>query len=1047
MTAVAGGVPLLGGRKDTSRTILVVASFGAFLAFIDSTIVNVAFPSIQQDFPTSSIGDLSWVLNAYNVVFAAILVAGGRVADLLGRRRTFALGVVIFTIASLLCAISQSVGELIAWRALQAVGSALLVPASLAIVIEAFPGERRSHATGLWGAAAAFAAGIGPPIGGALVEWGGWRWAFLINLPLGAVAILLSRKELIESRAPGVRQKPDLLGLALFATTLGVLTTGIVKIPEWGVESSGVAVSGSIALVLLIAFVVRSRKHAAPAIDPELLRIPMFRLVTLLTVVAGMGFYAYPLTHILWLRYVWHYDVLASGMALVPGALVATAVAGIGGKIADKHGAKVLVVPGALIWALSFLWYLVMVDTTPNYITEWLPGQILSGFGVGMTLPILGSAGLAAVPGGRYALASGLISAARQLGGVLGVAILVVIIGTPGAGTTTDKFEHGWFFALCCFAFVSLGSLALRRAIKEAEVDDLAEAIVLPEPERTARPEPAAPLVTDGSVRSLLSTIPMFAALPAETLTKLVRVTKQVELPGGQELFHAGDEADALYVVRSGRVEIVGVDGNVIRVVGPGHVIGELALLTGGTRAATIRARRDSTFVRLAKPAFERVVAGDARASRGLASTLAAQIQGDTASVRRASASTATPRPDVIAVIAGSDETSRAVTSEIVAELDRLGMEVASPRKVTAAKLLELEITTDHVVLDAGQIGADKAALTWQQFCLRQADRIVIVAGASTRLDHLPHADELRSVDLVILDAPERIDELRAATGAQTVTARPRAELTEISGRLARRYAGRSVGLVLSGGGARGLSHLGVIAELEAAGIVVDRVTGASMGSFIAALYASGVSMEELDARCHEEYVRRNPVGGYRLPIVSLSSGKNGHAMLDRTFGDLRVEQLPKMLATTSVDIHAAELVVHDRGRIKDAVGASISLPAVFPPYQFEGRMLVDGGVMDNMPVAPLTVRDEGPIIVVDVADSSRDNNPERIPSLMETLMRSLTIASTREAKRSQDEVTMIIRPHNRGVGLLEFHQMDTLVEAGRVAAREALREHGHLLV
>ena len=218
--------------------ILLVACFGAFLAYLDATIVNVAFPSIRESFPGTSIARLSWVLNAYNIVFAAFLIVFGRLADLLGRRRGFVIGVLVFTVGSALCGLAPSVGLLIAARVLQALGAAMLVPASLALVVEAFPEERRAHAIGLWGATAAVAAGLGPPVGGALIEVGSWRWVFLINIPFGAIAMWVARGQLVESRAPGRRTMPDLRGAALLAGFLALLTLGVVKGGDWGWTSA-----------------------------------------------------------------------------------------------------------------------------------------------------------------------------------------------------------------------------------------------------------------------------------------------------------------------------------------------------------------------------------------------------------------------------------------------------------------------------------------------------------------------------------------------------------------------------------------------------------------------------------------------------------------------------------------------------------------------------------------------------------------------------------------------------------------------------------------
>ena len=430
-------------RVPPSR-VLVVASFGAFLAFLDATIVNVAFPSIRESFPDTSIAGLSWVLNAYNIVFAACLILCGRLTDLVGRRRSFVAGVVIFTVSSLLCGLAPSVELLVIFRVPQALGAAMLVPASLALVIAAFPAERRAHAIGTWGASAAVAAGLGPPIGGALVQLGGWRWAFLVNLPFGLVAVWAARHELVESRAPGRRMVPDLLGAALLVLGLALLNLGIVKGQDWGWSSVGVVSAFLAAAVALVLFVVSSRRHRAPMLDPALLRLPSFGIGSTSAVLAGFGFYAYLLTNILWLQYVWGYDVLRAGLALVPGAVVAAIVAARLGPLAARYGYRWFVVPGAVVWAGAYLWYHERVGLQPAFWAEWMPGQVLSGIGVGATLPLLGSAALAAVPGGRYATASAVVSSARQLGGVLGIAVLVVVLGEPTPATAVQVFRDGW---------------------------------------------------------------------------------------------------------------------------------------------------------------------------------------------------------------------------------------------------------------------------------------------------------------------------------------------------------------------------------------------------------------------------------------------------------------------------------------------------------------------------------------------------------------------------------------------------------------------------
>ena len=221
-------------RGPPPRTVLAIASLGAAMAFLDATIVNIAFPDIARSFPSASIASLSWILNAYNIVFAAFLIAAGRLADLVGRRRVFIGGLELFTIASALCAIAWSPGALTAFRVLQALGAALLVPSSLALVLDAFPPDRRRHGVALLSAVAAAAAGLGPSLGGLLVAAGSWRLVFLVNLPIGVAAIVLTRRHLVESRAPGRRRMPDLMGALVLALAIAALVLGVVKGDEWG---------------------------------------------------------------------------------------------------------------------------------------------------------------------------------------------------------------------------------------------------------------------------------------------------------------------------------------------------------------------------------------------------------------------------------------------------------------------------------------------------------------------------------------------------------------------------------------------------------------------------------------------------------------------------------------------------------------------------------------------------------------------------------------------------------------------------------------------
>ena len=575
------------------RSVLLVASFGAFLAFLDATIVNVAFPNIRESFPDSTISTLSWILNAYSIVFAAFLVVSGRLADLVGRRRTFTNGILVFTVASVLCALAPSVEILVAFRVVQALGAAMLVPASLALVVDAFPQERRSHAVGLWGAAAALAAGLGPPIGGALVEWGDWRWAFMVNLPFGVAALWAGRRLLVESRAPGHRRLPDLAGAAISAVMLGALTLGIVKGGDWGWTSLATISCFVVSLVLLGAFVSELATASIPADRSRAAAIRPFVVGNLATIVAGVGFYAYLLTNILWLQYVWGYSILVSGLAVVPGALVAALLAARLGPLAQSRGYRLVIIPGAIVWALAYVWYVVRVEVTPDFWGAWLPGQVLSGIGVGATLPVLGSAALAAVPGGRFATASAVNSSARQIGGVLGIAVLVVIIGTPSPTSTVDSLKNGWVFSAVCFALTAVVAAFVGRV--EAPAQEEADSSIRP-PNVIV---PAADVVADGAPTSLSGTT-LLSRLPADVRARLEASAIPIEVHGGDLLFSAGDPADDR-VRHHGRADGRGTgwkrhpatgSGSGRRRAGPPHRRGAIGLPSGPARqSSTPRAR------------------------------------------------------------------------------------------------------------------------------------------------------------------------------------------------------------------------------------------------------------------------------------------------------------------------------------------------------------------------------------------------------------------------------------------------------------------------
>jgi EmrB/QacA subfamily drug resistance transporter len=1012
-----------------------VASFGAFLAFLDATIVNVAFPSIRESFPDSTISDLSWVLNAYNIVFAAFLVPCGRIADLVGRKRSFLWGIVLFTAASVACAVAPSVGFLVVARMAQALGAAILVPSSLALVVEAFDAEHRTHAVGIWGASAALASGLGPPIGGLLVELGDWRWAFLVNLPFGLAALLVARRALVESRAPGRRTMPDLAGSALFALGLGLATLGIVQGNEWGWTSPSVLSAFAAAAALLWAFIATSRRHRSPLLDPELLRIRAFFVANAATIAAGMGFYAYLLTNILWLTYVWDYSVLLAGLALVPGALIAAVVAAVLGPIAARRGYRLFIVPGALIWAGAYVWYATQVGTEPAFLAEWLPGQVLSGIGVGATLPLLGSAALASVPGGRYATASALGSSSRQVGGVLGIAVLVVIIGTPTPATTVSSFQSGWWMSVACFVAAAVISAFLGRVEPTVEQPDDPAAsrieVHLPEPDdRGSAQAPA------GAVAS-----PLFARLPERVRQALADSADRRELEAGEWLFQQGDPAASVYVLVSGRLEVV-VGSEAVRTLGPGSVVGELALLTDEVRSASIRGARDSVLSEVSRADFEAAMAQDSGAYRAIAGVLAEQLRD-----ARPPAGRTGLQPRVVAVVGlHPDAPVAGVAHALSAQLGTY-LRVAVLDDPTPERLQRAEAELDRVVLSAGT--EDPA----RDLCLRQAEHLVVVAAAEADPAAIV-APGRAGADLVLVGArptEEVLGRWCAALDPWQVTVVHSAVDAHGLRALGARIAGRSVGMVMAGGGARAFAHIGVLAELADAGVVVDRVAGCSVGAIVAGGYAAGLDAPEIHEVCYDEFVRRNPFNDYTIPTTSLAKGRRTRGAVAARMGGREIRSLPRQFRCISVDLLGRHTVAHRSGDLADAVNSSVSLPVLFPPMRTDSTLLVDGGVLDNLPVSLLTERDEGPVIAVNIAmggggGGRARTGPPRIPPLGDTLLRVMMIGSGGAVQAAQQQGAFVVTPPPLGVGLLEFHQLDLVVEAGRMAGRKLLEEAGDRL-
>src|SRR4051794_1778305 len=447
-------------QLDRRWKVLLVTGVAVFMAFLDVTIVNIAFPSIQEAFPGASPASLSWVLNAYNIVFAALLVPAGRLADLVGRRRMFFAGMALFLAASAACGLARSEWWLIGARVFQAAGAALLVPTSLGLLLPEFGPERRATATALWGAIGGVAAATGPSLGGLLIHWTDWRLVFFVNLALGAAVLVPARRLLVEARDPDRGAVPDALGIVLLAAGVGALSLAIVQAPDWGWSDPRVLGAFAASALLEAAFVWRSMAHPHPVLEFSLFRVRSFATACAGVGMFALGFYAVLLANILFLTSIWGYSVLQAGFAVTPGPLMAATSSALAGRMIDRYGQRVSAAPGGLFFAAGCVLFATGLGSEPAYVTHFLPATILTGLGVGLSFAGWSSAAVAELPPARFATGSAISSCFRQVGAVLGISVLIAIIG---AAPTLSDFHRAYALMSVTGLTAGLIALTLRR--------------------------------------------------------------------------------------------------------------------------------------------------------------------------------------------------------------------------------------------------------------------------------------------------------------------------------------------------------------------------------------------------------------------------------------------------------------------------------------------------------------------------------------------------------------------------------------------------------
>jgi predicted acylesterase/phospholipase RssA len=564
---------------------------------------------------------------------------------------------------------------------------------------------------------------------------------------------------------------------------------------------------------------------------------------------------------------------------------------------------------------------------------------------------------------------------------------------------------------------------------------------------------------------AFLRDLPLLADIDNDTLTDAVGRGQNVRLLAGDWLFRQGDRADSLYFVRSGRLEVLheaAGQETVICLLGRGAAVGELAVLTGSARSRSVRAVREAEVVRIDKASFEALLHGLPAVGMRLTRALAEQLQSDD---RPGFTSPSEPSTIALVVPDGAGDVVLPALEQSLSPFGRVARLVSVAAGAPEARgrtLDDVEMANDMTIL----LATPTDPADWRQFCFGQADHLVVALepGGAPASAALAAID--RPTHVVYLSASVGADERRRLLGAlrarsQHLVRFGDGQQSPLDG-VARRIMGRSLGVVLSAGGARAFAQIGVIEVLLDAGIDIDRLGGCSMGAFIAALFAKGLSAPQVIEICRRELAERSPFNDYTLPRVALLRARKAQRMLERVFGATRFEDLPNECFSVSCDLVTARVVVHRSGPLIEGVGASMSIPGLVPPFHHDGGFLVDGGVLNAMPVDVMAA-EPGPVVAVDVMGegweprtTSYEARPiepgwrtrvrhltgrgsDRLPKIGETLARTSVLGSWRMAEENRRSANVLIAPDVGRTSVLDFERLDEMVELGRNAARAAI--------
>jgi EmrB/QacA subfamily drug resistance transporter len=465
----------VGSRTVHPALVLAILTSANFISQLDVWITNVGLPAIGSGVGEGSLSNLSWVLSAYAITYAALLVPAGRLADRFGRKGGFLVGLTLFSVASLGAGLSSSVWVLVGFRVLQAAGAAVLTPSSLGLVLTSAPAAKVQKYVQIWVTTAALSATCGPLLGGVLIT-ASWRWLFLVNLPVCLLALAGAARWVPNTRHEQDARLPDALGGALLIVGIGALALGAVEGADWGWSSARVITAFAVSALAIAAFVARSARHPAPVIQLSLLRDRVFSSANGAVLLLFASFSMVLLSVILWLQGHWHYSAITTGLATAPGPALVPIFAAIAEILQRKTRIPVgaFAALGLFLIGLGAILFALTLGNTRDYVDAFLPGWLTVGAGAGLAIPTLFSSATVTLAPEQTATGSAIVSMFQQIGAVIGISVLVAILGVASGAAGLHLFQAAWITSAALAAggvILAFGITPRRTAPALAPVD------------------------------------------------------------------------------------------------------------------------------------------------------------------------------------------------------------------------------------------------------------------------------------------------------------------------------------------------------------------------------------------------------------------------------------------------------------------------------------------------------------------------------------------------------------------------------------------------